>query len=540
MTAAVTSRRRTAPHEQPWTLRDLLRRVARATTFDSGWVDYGGAELWLQMRADMACGPRICLRMPHELLLRAGAAHRGLVPRAEITRALDRLITLYGPEYPLTNSSSDPQQSEPVSTGKPGGQGGSGGAEPQGSGEMPARAANEPGGDAAESSGADHAGSAPAATSEPSTGDEPRESVAAPSPADGIGKRGQKLACRDCGEGASPADMREDGVSDEIVDDPDATAALGGDEGAEPDSGTGSSARSVDRALESASETLTDEDVELTVDTSPASAGPIEASSDISVEGDNCKPRSVSPQSGVSLLGPAGGRTDGSNSHLSDAETQQHLRTLCKERVARRLQRAIARYLDRELGAYGDATPRLDAGKLVTEIVGRSMRLARCRREEHEQSTAILAVDTSGSCAVYCAETMAAAILLAQADSRLVVVEHMNGSPSRVVTTRGERDLSPGVGKYESERNYALEWQELLQQHRTKSLIWLGDADGCQVREQLCIAQPDLRLLMLDNYTAKLGRARPAPTKVREPWACEHYVSVSSAATVLEALQKRS
>jgi hypothetical protein len=80
-----------------------------------------------------------------------------------------------------------------------------------------------------------------------------------------------------------------------------------------------------------------------------------------------------------------------------------------------------------------DLSPRIDARKLVTELLTRRAAMGRCRREELAPGQFAVLVDVSGSCAVACRTTMAAAQrLMADMSDRVGLIVHSNGVATEV------------------------------------------------------------------------------------------------------------
>lgn len=171
-------------------------------------------------------------------------------------------------------------------------------------------------------------------------------------------------------------------------------------------------------------------------------------------------------------------------------------------RAARRIARELRRLVQTTLGPLGDPTPRLDARRLVREIVGRSYRLGRVQRRESEPRIAILAVDVSGSCSSYCQELHAAADRVARDDERVAVVLHSNGIPYAWAGV-------PLHGVHTGA------WDALLARD-VGLLVWLGDGDGAHHAQEIG-RRHRCRLVWLDNYCASDG-PRPASRRLREAY----------------------
>jgi hypothetical protein len=80
-----------------------------------------------------------------------------------------------------------------------------------------------------------------------------------------------------------------------------------------------------------------------------------------------------------------------------------------------------------EVGVGQDETPRLSAKRLIKELVGRSLRMGRTRKEERGAGLKLILVDVSPSCAAIRDACYAAALGIADADPDVVVFAHFNG-----------------------------------------------------------------------------------------------------------------
>lgn len=173
-------------------------------------------------------------------------------------------------------------------------------------------------------------------------------------------------------------------------------------------------------------------------------------------------------------------------------------------RLTRRIQKAIERLVEREVGPLGDATPRIDGGRLVRELCGRSVRLSRARRAEHEPRIVVVAVDWSGSCSSSCEELLAAAVAAARGDQRIAVVCHSNGHPDAWFGTPArEFPIVPDYGG--GHAGISLWWASLAQ--RAALLVALGDHDAEVDYRAFVEAGADV--LWLHNYRARHGVRLP-------------------------------
>jgi hypothetical protein len=159
-----------------------------------------------------------------------------------------------------------------------------------------------------------------------------------------------------------------------------------------------------------------------------------------------------------------------------------HLDRSAGQEISGRDTRAVATALLRlaaaELGSAGDPTPRLDGARLVREIVGRSYRLPRARREEAEPQRLLVAIDVSGSCAVWCSALAAGVERAAEADPRIRGLLHSNGEP---VGEHGEPYwdvVAPG--------SHGWGWEEAA--GPAAVVVALGDSDAAAAYEA-CVAR---------------------------------------------------
>lgn len=183
--------------------------------------------------------------------------------------------------------------------------------------------------------------------------------------------------------------------------------------------------------------------------------------------------------------------------------------------VARAIAREFLRLVERELGVYGETSPRIHAGRLVRELVGRSMRLSRARREEMEERIALVAVDVSGSCSSFSQALGAAIMQAADEDKRVAVLLHSNGLATGVYgePTRGLREASRlecngGASNYEAYVAASVAcWDALL--CRVGVTVGLGDWDALHWYERAAQKAP---FVMLHNFGTKHGVRRAGAT----------------------------
>lgn len=221
-----------------------------------------------------------------------------------------------------------------------------------------------------------------------------------------------------------------------------------------------------------------------------------------------------------------------------------------REPEVRAAGRALARiFAAVEMGTTGEPTPRVSGRRLVRELVGRSYRPSRWRREEAEPKVRLVLVDCSGSCAGHADQTLAAAVALAHADPTLCAVAHSNGlvyeawgqpGPAAEIGrlllagVHPERDAHGHDFWAPGPRGPALEGGEYLGDAdalamrlagRIGGAVAFGDGDGWWLYAALIAA--GVRLVWLTPYgcrsaEVRVGRwTRPEPG----PWAWIHGVA---------------
>jgi len=94
--------------------------------------------------------------------------------------------------------------------------------------------------------------------------------------------------------------------------------------------------------------------------------------------------------------------------------------------------RKIARYFagffrDNEVGIGTEQTPRISGAKIVKELLGKSARLSRAKKEEKGAGLKLILVDISPSCGSIRDACFAAALAIAEQDPNVVVLAHFNG-----------------------------------------------------------------------------------------------------------------
>lgn len=174
-----------------------------------------------------------------------------------------------------------------------------------------------------------------------------------------------------------------------------------------------------------------------------------------------------------------------------------------KERqAAREIARALLRLIRATDITGRDASPRVDARRLVRAIASRRYSLARTKREELAVPLVLLCCDVSWSCSAVCNETLAAAKALAERLPDVLVIRHSNGMIEDVL---GARAIAPRPE--ETIAGYARRIRAAI-----GAVIAWGDWDaGNDYRE---LAEQGATLYWLDSYCAKDG-ARPASRTLR-------------------------
>lgn len=192
-------------------------------------------------------------------------------------------------------------------------------------------------------------------------------------------------------------------------------------------------------------------------------------------------------------------------------------RTREDQRAARRVAQALRRLFDAlEVGTVGEPSPRVDAGRLVRELVGRSVRPSRWRREEREPRVRVVACDLSGSCARQAGPSLEAAAALVEADPTVVVVAHSNGipwmawgapgGPGADAARRILRGFTPGFGGQDAHGGDVLTaWTALAP--AVAGVVWIGDGDGWEGMQVLRRAGG--RVVWLDNFACRSAAPRP-------------------------------
>jgi hypothetical protein len=142
-----------------------------------------------------------------------------------------------------------------------------------------------------------------------------------------------------------------------------------------------------------------------------------------------------------------------------------------------------------EVGIGQDETPRLSPIKLIKELVGRSVRMAKTRKEERGAGLKMILVDISPSCAATRDACYAAALAIADADPNVVVFAHFNGyatagdADSLVVGTRYKE--VPIITEDEEHggpsQSAMSSFEEFLASGKLAGAIAFGDSDAASL-----------------------------------------------------------
>lgn len=542
-----------------WEVRSTLRAAQRA-------VSRSGGAQWSVAVSRERCGRAVCIHAtPGDLRLEvylgdgdnAGLQGPEVMTDREALRVLDRLIQALGPKWPLEIKAEaqprDQGENRPKNTDE---------AAPQGG--QPSEDATMHGGDGnsgevsheAETEAADSR-SAPEIGPEPSpamgagqdrqTGDEgPNDSLEDPgtglanaerghggrgrpsSRPDSLPSRGERAEGpqgSDCDRSreqhqtmdtAKPSEL--DASSDDRTPDGDGPAR-----GETSDDAEGKCEPDTESGSEDLAGSLAEGGVD-DVDPIEADDGSDRQESELADPGDpdvvdatraesvtECPDDAVRQDSAGSVYTSPGGPS------FMDARRMQSYRNRIDKGLMRRIGKALHRLFDGwAMAAQGEmSSPRLNSRKLVTELVGRSYRLSRCRREEMVRPVVFVLPDVSGSCSASCDEAVAAALSLM--DGRpgydVAVVPHVNGSAIPLAASTPELmalmaqclvrgSVDSWLDRWDEWRN----WERLLARTGpVAGCLALGDADGTSLYRFLAKKAP---LVWMDSYAAK-GGARP-------------------------------
>jgi hypothetical protein len=164
--------------------------------------------------------------------------------------------------------------------------------------------------------------------------------------------------------------------------------------------------------------------------------------------------------------------------------------------------RALRRIVE-DVGVEGEPVPRVHASRLAREIVGRSYRMARTRREQGEPKLLIIAVDVSGSCAGVCNTTWGAAVALARQDSRCVALTHSNGLIDRNTPPVGAALEGLPVKHDQPVGDFIA---PLVAASRIGRVLWMGDGDGYDSLVALAKVS-NKPMIWCDHYAARTAPA---------------------------------
>ena len=121
--------------------------------------------------------------------------------------------------------------------------------------------------------------------------------------------------------------------------------------------------------------------------------------------------------------GSPGGYVDANKAQLEKKSVKGQAR-----KIARHF---VGFFRDNEVGIGSEQTPRISGAKIVKEILGKSARLSRAKREEKGAGLKLILVDISPSCGAIRDACFAAALAIAEQDPDVVVIAHFNGYTAR-------------------------------------------------------------------------------------------------------------
>lgn len=150
-----------------------------------------------------------------------------------------------------------------------------------------------------------------------------------------------------------------------------------------------------------------------------------------------------------------------------------------------------------------ELSPRIDGRRLVRELVTRRTKLAAVRRREFVPGQFVIIVDVSGSCAVTCRPSLAAAqALCTEMPERAGLIVHSNGE---LTETHG-RAKSWGLPNARVIDGLETWATTMAKQVKISGVLWLGDFHGFRVLEALAAVAPTL--VVDDHACAKRGPHR--------------------------------
>lgn len=158
-----------------------------------------------------------------------------------------------------------------------------------------------------------------------------------------------------------------------------------------------------------------------------------------------------------------------------------------------------------EVGIGQDETPRLNPLKLIKELIGRSVRMSKTRKEERGAGLKLILVDISPSCAAIRDACYAAALSIADADPNVVVFAHFNG----YATAGDDNELM--VGKRYKEipiirdcyvREDTERFEEFLASGKLAGAIAFGDSDAASLYGLIAKYAPMVWMTPFDKENA--------------------------------------
>lgn len=163
---------------------------------------------------------------------------------------------------------------------------------------------------------------------------------------------------------------------------------------------------------------------------------------------------------------------------------------------ARKVENALRRLITKvDMGGI-DESPRIDTKCLVRELVSKRYALARAVRREQDVPLIVLACDVSGSCSATSAETLVAAVAIANSMANVVVVRHSNG---HVIDAIGQVvDGSTQDGDMPKLSQFIMSLKRSI-----ACVVAWGDWDAGDDLQALCEGGADL--FWLDSYCATHG-----------------------------------
>ena len=196
-------------------------------------------------------------------------------------------------------------------------------------------------------------------------------------------------------------------------------------------------------------------------------------------------------------------------------EAMGRLKSKSQKAQARSIQQRMEMiFRDTEIGCGQTETPRMSASKLTKELVGRSTRMSKVRKEEKGDGLKLILVDISPSCAEIRDACYAAALAIAEADSDVVVYCHFNGyfdyedgksigARYKEVPIITDEDLSQSMQKFE----------DFLITGKLSGAIAFGDTDAVRLYALLGKYTPTVWMTPHDEYEAKRSVERRARSK---------------------------